>query len=176
MANKKKTTSTRKNPYAFKSKKMEAQYQELRSRFYVSRKEFETYYQNIRKANKKGQNMKRYDNALYRPHYSTEVGGIRTRQEFTARQKSLNIVLTKTYREVRNQELRNRFYANLSYAYGKDADAVISAFMTLSDGQVLDFLRRNKDLEIVYYDSDAQSVAAYLATIGMTVDKFIGRI
>lgn len=173
---KKKTTNTRKNPYAFKSKKMEAQYQQLKRRFNLTRNEFATYYQNVRRANKKGQNMKRYDNALYRPHYSTEVGGIRTRQEFTARQKSLNIVLAKSYREARNQELRNRFYANLSYAYGSDAETVINVFMTLSDSQILEFLQRNKDLEIVYYDSDAQNVALYLATIGMTVEKFIGRI
>ena len=43
--------TTRKNPYAFKSAKMERQYQELRKRFNLTRAEFAEYYQNIRKAN-----------------------------------------------------------------------------------------------------------------------------
>lgn len=165
----------RKNPYAFKSKKMETQYQELRKRFRITRAEFEQYYKDVRRANKKGQNMKRYTGALYIPKYSTSVGSIRNRKDFTARTKSLQTVLQVDFRKLKNQELRTRFYANLQFAYGAEADAVINLFMTFNDTQMQQFLSENKDLEIVYYDSDAQSVAMYLDTIGMTASKFIQR-
>lgn len=168
---------TRKNPYAFKSKKMESQYQQLKSKFHITRQEFATYYENVRKANKKGQNLKRYGNALYRPHYSTEVGGIKSRKEFTGRQKSLQAVLSKNFRQLKNLELRTRFYANLSYTYGQvQAEPIINQFMTLTDAEMMAFLDQNKDIEVVYYDSDQQSVSMYLSTIGMTLEKWYSRL
>ena len=166
----------RNNPYAFKSKKMEAQYQQLKRKFRISRAEFEQYYKDIRRANKKGQNLKRYDNALYRPHYSTEVSGIKTRKDFTARQKSVQYVLSKSFRTQQNFELRNRFYANLSYSYGANAEPIINAFKAMSDAEIVLFLKQNKDLEIAYYDSDMQAVAQYLNTIGMSITAFMNRL
>lgn len=170
-----KKTNQRRNPYAFQSKKMEQQYQELRSRFRLTRNEFEQYYKDVRRANKKGQNLKRYGNALYRPRYSTEVGSIRNRQQFTQRKKSLAFVLSKEFRSAKNQELRLRFYGNLSYAYGTDAESVINIFKGFSDAEMTSWLKENSDLEIVYYDSDAQAVAMYLSTISMSAERFINR-
>lgn len=166
----------RKNPYAFKSRKMEQQFQYLRKRFKLTRAEFTEYYQNIRKANKKAQNLKRYGNALYRPHYSTEVTGIRTRQEFTLRQKSLRTVLAKNFRTIKNYELRQRLYANLFYAYGAEAQTVINELETLSDAEISEFFDENDDLEFAFYDSDQNDVSMYLSTLGMTLDKWHNRI
>lgn len=175
MAKKNQTPKPRKNPYAFASRKMEQQFKELRSRFRITRTEFAQYYNDIRRANKKGQNLKRYEGALYIPKYSLSVASIRTRSDFTARVKSVENVLAKGYRQRVNTVLRNRFFANLSYAYGRDADAVINIFMTMSDAQMEQWLRQNKDIEIAYYDSDAQAVAQYLNTIGMSATAFIKR-
>ena len=166
----------RKNPYAFKSKKMETQYQQLKSKFRISRAEFEEYYVNIRKANKKAQNLKRYGNALYRPHYSTEVYNIRTRQDFTLRQKSLRTVLSKNFRQIKNYELRQRLYGNLFYAYGGEAQVVINEIETMSDAEVNEFFDENDDLEFAFYDSDQNDVSMYLSTLGMTLDKWHNRI
>ena len=166
----------RKNPYAFKSKKMEKQFQELRKRFKLTRSEFAEYYTNIRKANKKAQNLKRYGNALYRPHYTTEVTGIRTRQEFALRQKSLKTVLSKQFRSVQNYELRQRLYANLFYTYGAEAQNVINELETLTDTQIKNFFDENDDIEFAFYDSDQNSVAMSLNTIGMTLTSWHNRI
>ena len=166
----------RNNPYAFKSRKMEQQFQTLRKQFKLTRKEFEEYYKDIRRANKKGQNLKRYGNALYRPHYSTEVTGIKTRAEFTARVKSVKTVLSADFRKLKNTELRTRFYANLSYTYGAEAQSLINMFMTLTDSEIISFLQANKDLEIAYYDSDLQAVAMYLETIGMSLSAWYQRL
>lgn len=164
------------NRYAFKSRKMEQQYQYLRSKFRLTRAEFEQYYKDIRKANKKAQNLKRYGNALYRPHYSTEVKGIRSRKEFTLRQKSLQTVLAKNFRTVKNYELRQRLYANLFYAYGAEAQNVINELETMTDAEISEFFDENEDIEFAFYDSDQNDVTMYLNTIGMTLEKWHNRI
>ena len=168
----KRKSTTRRNPYAFKSPKMERQFKELQQRFNITRAEFAEYYRDVRRANKKAQNMKRYKGALYVPKYSLEVSNIRTRKDFTMRRKSLQNVLSKSFRNIKNAELRTRLYANLYYAYGADAQPVINEFMAMSDAEIQDFFDMNDDLEMAFYDSDQSGVSMYLDTIGMTVQKW----
>lgn len=168
----KRKSATRRNPYAFKSQKMERQFKELQRRFNITRAEFAEYYRDVRRANKKAQNMKRYKGALYVPKYSLEVSNIRTRKDFAMRRKSLQNVLSKSFRNIKNAELRTRLYANLYYAYGADAQPVINEFMAMSDAEIQDFFDTNDDLEMAFYDSDQSGVSMYLDTIGMTVQKW----
>lgn len=171
--------TTRKNPYAFKSAKMERQYQELRKRFRLTRAEFAEYYQNVRKANVKGQRLKKQADALITVNYSLEVHHILTRAEFTKYKKSVNKVLERDYRKRSNLMIRERLYNNLGVIYTYDADKLnnlIGLLNLMTDAELQQFLKENKDIQPVAYDSDPIALIAYFETIGLTIEKFSNRI
>lgn len=175
--------TTRKNPYAFKSAKMERQYQELRKRFRLTRAEFAEYYQNVRKANIKGQRMKKQPDALKTVKYSLEVAHIRTRQEFTNYRKSVGRVLERGYKQRSNLVVRQRLYSNLSLIYSDSDDGLSLSYSYLvdllnlmTDAELQQFLKDNKDIQPIAYDSDPIAIIAYAETIGLTIDKFANRI
>lgn len=170
--------TTRKNPYAFKSAKMERQYQELRKRFRLTRAEFAEYYQNVRKANIKGQRMKKQPDALKTVKYSLEVHHIKTRSEFTKYKKSVSYILARSYKKESNIRQRDRLYGNIDLIYGfnEQSQNLIRLLSTLSDSELLTFLDQNKDLKPLAYDSDPYAVIAYAETIGLSIEKFTERV
>lgn len=173
-----KKKTTRKNPYAFSSPKMERQFQELKKRFNLTRAEFEEYYKGIRKANIKGQRLKKQPDALRTVKYSLEVHHIKTRQEFTRYSKSVQSTLQRSYKKRTNIAQRERLYGNISILYGNSevANTLIALLNSMSDSELLQFLRENKDLEPLAYDSDVFALIAYVETIGLSIEKFADRI
>ena len=163
----------RKNPYAFKSAQMEYQFQQLRRRFSLTRQEFETYYKNVRRANKKYYNIQRNQDALFQPYYSTSVDMITSREIFTQYQKSLKFTLSKEFKSFQNRLFRERLYDNLRFAYGEDAENIIVIFDTYTDAQLYQFFKENQDIDFTLYDSDQFSVATGLLTVVSSAAEFV---
>ena len=46
----------------------------------------------------------------------------------------------------------------------------------MTDAELQQFLKDNKDIQPIAYDSDPIAIIAYAETIGLTIDKFANRI
>ena len=101
-------------------RKAEKQYQELKSRFKVTRREFLDYYNAVRKANKKTSSKSYKERAFLPKTFSTKVGFIQTRKIFLNMSKNVTEVLSKDFLKEKNQEARNNVYANLNKLLGEE--------------------------------------------------------
>ncbi len=137
--------------------KQQKQLAELQKRFDVSESEFRNYYENVRKANIKGQRMKRQDNAFYIPKYSYGVKHIKTREDFDRYSDSVYSVLSPTYRVETNLKHREILYNNMIKLFGTEGgEKLINTFEQMSDRDLRNFFDRNDDLELLFYDSDTE--------------------
>ncbi len=137
--------------------KLQKQLEELQKRFDISEHEFSQYYRNVRKANIKGQRMKKQGNAFYVPKYSYGVKHIKTREDFDRYFDSVYNVLSPTYRVERNLKHREILYNNLIKIFGSEGgEYLINQFEKMSDRDLKAFFDKNDDLEILFYDSDTE--------------------
>jgi len=153
--------------------KREKQYKELRKRFKITKKEFNEYYDNLRKANRKGQRMKKQGNALYTVKFSTEINHIKTREDFKRYRKSIKSVLDTKYRYKMNIKYREILRDNLIKLFGyKGGNYINDKFKKMSDKELKKFFDENDDIQLILYDSDTQ-IGNFL---DYTVNSFEDRI
>lgn len=136
-------------------KKAEKQFQELRAKFKITRREFLEYYNAVRKANKKlsGKNYK--DKAFMSKKFSLKVGHIKNRGLFTIQKNKVKKVLDKDFATDLNSHIRNNINNNLLLQFGDSQKVhdIIEKFNNLSDRQFKKFFDNNPDLNYLKYDS-----------------------
>ena len=153
--------------------KRQRQYNELRNRFKISKEEFDEYYDNLRKANRKGQRMKRQGNALYSVKYSYKINHIKTREDFERYSKSIENVLDTKYRYKMNIKYREILHNNLIRLFGyKGGNYINDKLKKMSDEELKKFFDDNDDIQLLLYDSDTQ-IGNFL---DYTVNSFEDRI
>lgn len=153
-------------------KKAEKQFQELNTRFKITRREFLDYYNAVRKANKKVKTKTFQRKSLYIPSFTLNVGHIKNRKYFLEQKKRLKSVLDKDFLTKSNKEQREQLYHNLRKVLGyKNASKIINQLKELTDEQFKAFFKKNKDLSPLLYDSDAE-IANFT---DITTEKFISR-
>ena len=157
----------------------EKQYQARREKFKLTRAEFLRYWQDVRRANRKGKRLREKSNTLYVPRYTTKFDEVITsRREFTKHRKSIEKVLSKNYQREMNYDLRQRYYTNLRRALGPRAESLVRQFKTLNNAQFKQFIDENEDLESLVYESQASKIIDFLditvETIKKRVNNFAG--
>lgn len=156
--------------------KKEKQYNELKKRFNITPQEFLNYYNNVRKANKKGAKLKKQSNALYGIKFSTEIKHIKNRKDFEKYTISLNNVLQENYRTEMNKKYKSVLYDNLKKMFGtKGANYLSDKLNRFSDVELKEFFDDNDDLTILLYDSDTQIgnfVDYKVSNFSKRIDKF----
>lgn len=157
----------------------EKQYQAMREKFKLTRAEFLQYWQDVRRANRKGKRLREKSNTLYVPRYTTKFDEVITsRREFTKHRKSIDKVLSKNYQREMNYDLRHRYYTNLRRALGPRAESLIRQFKSLNNAQFKQFIDENEDLESLIYESQASKIIDFLditvETIKKRVNNFAG--
>lgn len=136
-------------------KKAEKQFQELRARFKITRREFLDYYNAVRKANKKLSGKNYRDQAFMSKKFSLKVGHIKNRGLFTIQKKKVKKVLEKSFTSALNEKLRNNVNNNLLVQFGNNPKvySIIEKFNKLTDREFKFFFDENPDLSYLKYDS-----------------------
>lgn len=156
-----------------KMTKREKQYKELRKRFKITKKEFNEYYDNLRKANRKGQRMKKQGNALFSVKYSYGIKHIKTREDFKRYSKSIKKVLDTEYRHKMNIKYREILRDNLIKLFGyKGGNYINDKLKKMSDKELKKFFDDNDDIQLILYYGDTQ-IGKFL---DYTVNSFEDRI
>lgn len=153
-------------------KKAEKQFQELRAKFKITRREFLEYYNAVRKANKKVKSTSFQRKSLHTPHFTLNVGHIKNRKYFLEQKKRFKTILNRNYLIVSNKKQRQQLYDNLRKVLGnKNANKIKTILDQLTDEQFKRFFADNEDLEKMLYDSDPD-IAQF---IDITVDDILSR-
>lgn len=153
-------------------RKAEKQFQELKARFKITRREFLDYYNAVRKANKK-LSTKTYKQKAFLPKsFTLNVGFIKTKKIFTQMSKNVSEVLQRGFTRKANKRVRENVYGNLVKQLGYDnAQIVLEKFNQLSDAEFKQYFENNYDLKpLMYYDQDE-----ILNFIDVTLDKILSR-
>lgn len=153
-------------------RKVEKQFQELKARFRITKREFLDYYNAVRKANKK-LGAKTYKQRAFLPKsFTTNVGFIKTKKIFNQMFKNVSEVLQRDFTKKSNKRVRKNVYGNLVNQLGYDsAQIVIDKFSQLSDAEFKQYFEVNYDLKpLMYYDQDE-----ILNFIDITLDKILSR-
>lgn len=153
-------------------KKAEKQFQELKTRFKITRREFLEYYNDVRKANRKVKTQSFTKKSLYIPNFTLNVGHIKNRKYFLQQKKRFKNILNKEYLKTSNKKQREQLYNNLINVLGdENATKIINELDKLTDEQLKFFFQKNKDLSPLLYDSDSD-IADF---IDITTENIISR-
>lgn len=153
-------------------KKAEKQFQELRAKFKVTRREFLEYYNSVRKANKKVKSTSFRKKSLRTPSFTLNVGHIKTRKYFIQQKQRFKTILNRDYLTISNKKQRQQLYDNLRKVLGnKNANKIKTILDQLTDEQLKKFFADNEDLEKMMYDSEPD-IAQF---IDITVDDILSR-
>lgn len=158
--------------------KAERQYQEVRKRFNITRREWQQYYNDIRRANAKGRRLERQGDSAYIPKFSTKTTRLRTRADFSKHRRAVNNVLQRDYRERVNERVRGNFIKNAQNYFGntREAQNLILRIKALNDRQLTELYNSNKELGTIIYDSDPVKIDAAMRTLDLTVEEILLRI
>lgn len=157
--------------------KLEKQYKQIQKRgIKISKNEFITYFNLLRKANRKGQRLKRQPEVvtLRSIEYSTERLPT-SREEFLKYRRSINAVLKRDWRKRANEKQRERTNKNLRELYGKDATKIIRRLNKMTDKQYEEFFKNNKDLTTIRWGSPDDAVQVK-KLLDLTANKFMERL
>lgn len=155
------------------TKKAAKQFEQVRKKFKITKREFADFYNNVRKANKKTSTATFKEKAIYQPKYSYNISKLVDRQTFLNYNASVKKVLNRGYTRNMNNEMRERCYNNIREVVGREnAAPIIENLKRLTNEQYVQFFRENKDIESIGYDSD-QTLFDF---IDMTQEKFLIRL
>lgn len=158
--------------------KAERQYQQLRNRFNITRREWQQYYNDIRRANAKGRRLEKQRDTAYTPKFSTRTTRLNTRADFLKHRRAVNRVLLRDYRKQVNEQVRNNFIKNTQNYFGstRDAQNLILRLKALNDRQLTELYNSNRELGTIIYDSDPVKIAVAMRTLDLSIDEILLRI
>lgn len=138
----------------------ERQYKTVSRRFDVTREEFREYYDELRRANKKGSRIRReVKGKLYVPEFSYTTAALRTREDFEHYLQAVKQVNAVDYLQKVNLRIRKQMRINLKQEFGQyTGESMFRELDKLSDKDLNNFLsaKINSDWQTVAYDSKTQ--------------------
>ena len=158
--------------------KAERQYQEVRNRFNITRREWQQYYNDLRRANAKGRRLEKQGNTAYTPKFSTKTTRLKTRADFLKNRRAVNRVLQRDYRVQVNEKVRSNFIKNAQNYFGNNRDAqnLILRLKALNDKQLTELYNSNRELGTILYDSDPVKIAVAMRILDLSIDEILLRI
>lgn len=158
--------------------KAEKQYQQLRNRFNITRREWQQYYNDLRRANAKGRRLEKQGNTPYTPNFSTKITRLNTRTDFLKHRRAVKRVLERNYRQDITEQVRNNFIKNARNYFGmsREAENLILKLKSLNGEQLTALYNSNKELGVIIYDSDPIKIAGAMRTLDITIDEILLRI
>lgn len=153
------------------------QYETLSKRFSLTKEESDLYYNAVRKARKKAQDMKRRgSNALHIPLYSLRIDSIQTRDNFENRFENITHFLSKDFTKSSNREIRENYYKQIENYYSEykyEAQLIIAKLKEMSDKEFKDFFERADINLYIFYEQDFET---YYDMLGMSIDKYLSML
>lgn len=141
------------------------EYTNIKDKFDISLKEYKSLYNDIRKANRKHNELKEMEEkgeVFINPKFSTDLSRLKTRESFEKRKEFVKSILKKDSIKVFNRQVRENLYNTLRNYFGEDANALIDKFDKMSDSQYYEFFKENNDLEQLGYDSESYKLMSFL--------------
>lgn len=145
------------------TKKQQAEYNIMREKFYISKKEYKEFYAEARKARKKTLDYYNRDRLLSTYRINTSGKFLDTRYEFEQRMEYLRDVNKRDWGKRMLQEQMEEVRLNLS-AFAGSRYGWDEYFNSLSDTELRDFLNQNPDF---------RRVARYSSRDELQLDKYI---
>ena len=168
------------------SYKAEKQFQSLKKKIKITRREFSDFYEGIRKANRKAQRLQakvekgdKNATALRNVEFSLNrtADRISSREDFLMYRRAVNRVLKRDWRTTENLRQRERTNNNLEEVFGENprTEALQDYLNGLSDSDYNEFWNDNKELKKLRWGSPekAKKAAKFL---NETSTKFEERI
>lgn len=141
----------------------------------ITRREFLDYYNESRKARRKVQRLQRAGELSGTRGYalSTNVGFIRSRQEFLYRRKKIREQLRPDYRKRVEKREKERAEENILELFGKTDVAIrlIRYIRKMSLKKLNAYLDQNRHLMFIKYESDPEKLRKRLDRLGLTIEN-----
>lgn len=134
------------------SKKQQAEYDILKKRFRITKREYKEYYDEVRKANRKLQALNRKNRLLVpQAKYTTNIEMIKSRKMFNQRRQKFSNVLKRNFARERNMEARKNFIKSVYRVYSKsmtpeEFQEIVQTVNQMTDSQLADFINNNPEL------------------------------
>lgn len=138
------------------------QYETLHKRSGITKYEYLKLYYGVRKANAKGRRLAKDGTALYSIKYSTKFNRVRDKYDYNVLMSSLSKVLSRGYKDQRNQEFKQRFINNVyTILSDRAAKNIVDLIENMSAAQLADFIDQNPDIEKIMYESDPEKFSSF---------------
>lgn len=158
------------------SKKQQAEFDILKKRFRITKREYKEYYDEVRKANRKLQALNRKNRLLVsQAKYTTSIEMIKTRAMFNKRRQKFENVLRRNFAKERNLEARKNFIKSIYRVYSKsmtpnEFQDIVQTVNQMTDSQLADFINNNPELYKYFQKYVEYVVLDNIATYG-EIDK-----
>lgn len=136
----------------------------------ISRKEFNKFYEEVRKAHRKINRIKKMPDLIDYFNPSLRITRFKSMASFKRFKKRVEAINRRDYKTVANREARERLYANIYGVWGKNeyTKAIVQEFDNMTDTEFKQFFERYKQLDKLIWGS-VKSLIPYLKHIDIDV-------